>query len=205
MAHSYIRLERGQSSGTVTFSSSNTALTQATFTTAGTYVLQLTASNTQFSASAQVTITVNPAPVNQPPVVNAGPNQAITLPVSTITLNGTATDDGLPNGTLIISWSQVSGPTTAKLSSPNSAITQASFTAPGLYVLQLSANDTQYTSTSQVAVYVYAAGSSGQNQPPYVNAGPDQTILLPASAQLNGVAVDGSDFRTVPLPSNGRC
>ena len=177
-------------SGTVTFSSSNTAVTQATFTTAGTYVLQLTASNTQFSASAQVTITVNPAPVNQPPVVNAGPNQAITLPVSTVTLNGTATDDGLPNGTLIISWSQVSGPTTAKFSSPNSAITQASFTAPGLYVLQLSANDTQYTSTSQVAVYVYAAGSSGQNQPPYVNAGPDQTILLPASAQLNGVAVD---------------
>jgi hypothetical protein len=125
------------------------------------------------------TVTVKQSAVNQPPVVNAGPNQAITLPTSTVTLNGTATDDGLPNGTLIISWSQISGPTTATFSGPKMAITQASFTAPGLYVLQLSANDTQYTSTSQVAVYVYAAGSSGQNQPPYVNAGPNQTILLP--------------------------
>ena len=176
--------------GTVTFSSPSTAVTNATFSTAGTYVLQLTANDTQLSTSSNVTVTVTQSAVNQPPVVNAGMNQAITLPMSTVILHGTATDDGLPNGTLIVSWSQVSGPTTATFSSPNTAVTQANFTAPGLYVLQLSANDTQYTSTSQVSVYVYASGSSGQNQAPYVNAGSNQTVVLPASAQLNGAAVD---------------
>jgi len=34
---------------------------------------------------------------NQAPVVNAGSNQTITLPTNTLTLHGTATDDGLPN------------------------------------------------------------------------------------------------------------
>jgi len=175
--------------GTVTFSSPNTATTNATFTLAGSYVLQLSASNTQYTSTSQVTITVKSS-VNQPPVVSAGPNPAITLPTNSLLLQGTATDDGLPNGTLTVSWSQISGPTTVAFSSPNTAVTQVTFNTPGEYVFQLSANDTQYTTTSQVAVYVYAQGSNGQNQPPYVNAGLDQTILLPASAQLNGVAVD---------------
>jgi len=176
--------------GTVTFSSSSTAVTNATFSAAGTYVLQLTANDTQLSSSSQATVVVKPAPVNQPPVVSAGPNQAIILPVSTVTLSGTATDDGLPNGTLIVGWSEISGPTSVTFSSPNAAVTQARFTAPGAYVLQLSASDSQYTTTSQVTVYVYASGSNGKNEPPYVSAGPDQTIVLPAPVLLNGVAVD---------------
>ncbi|HET9306133.1 MAG TPA: PKD domain-containing protein, partial [Candidatus Sulfotelmatobacter sp.] len=176
--------------GTVSFGSPHAAITQATFSTFGVYVLQLTANDTQLSTSATTIVTVAPPAVNQPPVVNAGPNQAIMFPASTVTLNGTATDDGLPNGTLAVSWSQISGPTTATFNAPNTAATQVNLTAPGVYVLQLSASDTQYASTSQVTVYVYTSGGSGQNQPPYVNAGPDQTILLPTSAQLNGVAVD---------------
>ena len=176
--------------GTVTFSSPSTAVTTATFSAAGTDVLQLSANDSQYTSYSQVTITVKPSAVNQPPVVSAGPNQSITLPTTAVTLNGTATDDGLPNGTLTVAWTQISGPTTAVFGSPNTAITQATFNAIGLYVLQLSASDGQYTTTSQVSVYVYTQNSTGQNQPPYVNAGPDQTVLLPASAQLNGVAVD---------------
>ena len=53
------------------------------------------------------------APVNQPPVVSAGVNQTITLP-AVANLNGSATDDGLPNppGALTYAWSKVSGPGT---------------------------------------------------------------------------------------------
>ena len=48
---------------------------------------------------------------NQPPSVNAGPDQNITLPVNTVNLSGTASDDGRPvGGTLTLSWSRVSGP-----------------------------------------------------------------------------------------------
>ena len=47
--------------GTVTFGNINAASTTATFSTAGTYVLRLTASDTVLTAYAQCTITVNPA------------------------------------------------------------------------------------------------------------------------------------------------
>lgn len=93
-------------------------------------------------------------PQNQPPVVNAGPNQTITLPTNTVTLDGSATDDGLPNNTLTVSWSKVSGPGTVTFSSPNTATTQATFSTSGVYVLQLTANDTQLSSSSNVTITV---------------------------------------------------
>lgn len=48
-------------------------------------------------------------PTNQAPSVNAGADQSITLP-NGATLNGTVTDDGLPSGSLVTLWSQISGP-----------------------------------------------------------------------------------------------
>src|SRR5262249_50436207 len=39
---------------------------------------------------------------NQAPVVSAGPNQSITLPNNSVTLEGVVTDDGLPNNTLTV-------------------------------------------------------------------------------------------------------
>src|SRR6185437_10892811 len=69
---------------------------------AGTYVVQLIVNDGKVD-SAPATMMVVAQNPNQPPTVNAGPNQTITLPVNTVTLNGTATDDGLPSGTLNVS------------------------------------------------------------------------------------------------------
>jgi hypothetical protein len=91
---------------------------------------------------------------NQAPVVEAGPDQTINLPTNTATLDGTATDDGLPNNTLTISWTKVSGPGTVTFTSPSSVSTQATFSTFGAYVLQLSANDSQISSTSNVTITV---------------------------------------------------
>ena len=61
--------------GTVTFGNVGQLVTTASFSTSGTYVLRLTATDGQFTATDDVTIQVNAAvPVNQPPVVNAGPD-----------------------------------------------------------------------------------------------------------------------------------
>ena len=49
-------------------------------------------------------------PVNQPPSVNAGTDQTITLPAAA-NLDGTVTDDGLP-GPFTTTWSKFSGPGT---------------------------------------------------------------------------------------------
>src|SRR5439155_209520 len=136
-----------------------------------------------------VTITVNPASaVNQPATVNAGPNQTITLPASA-RLNGTASDDGLPVGsTLTTTWSKVSGPGNVTFGNVNALTTTAGFSAAGTYVLRLTASDSALSSTATITITVNPA--SAVNQPATVNAGPNQTITLPASASLNGTASD---------------
>src|SRR5438105_8841956 len=98
--------------------------------------------------------------VNQAPVVNAGPDQTITLP-KTATLNGLVTDDGYPIGsTLTITWTQVSGPGVATFSAPNAATTTASFSMAGSYVLRLTASDMEFTVSDEVAITVNPANQA---------------------------------------------
>ena len=59
------------------------------------YLLRLTANDGALTAFDEVSITVEPEPPNQAPVVSAGADQTVTLPDSA-TLDGTVTDDGLP-------------------------------------------------------------------------------------------------------------
>ena len=173
--------------GTVTFGNASLAATTATFSAAGTYVLRLGATDSVLSASDDVTVTVNPQPVNQPPVVNAGPDQTITLP-SSASLSGTATDDGLPNppGTLTTTWTKVSGPGTVTFGNAGARATTAAFSAAGSYVLRLTASDSVLSASDDVAITV----NTQVNTAPVVNAGPDQTITLPSTASLSGTVTD---------------
>jgi hypothetical protein len=144
--------------GTVTFANASAASTTASFSQAGTYVLQLTANDGALSTSANVTITVNPAPPqNQAPSVNAGPSQTITLP-STATLTGTVTDDGLPTppGVVTSTWSKVSGPGTVTFANASAASTTASFSQAGTYVLRLTATDGELSRSSDLTITVTA-------------------------------------------------
>lgn len=170
--------------GTVSFANPNAAVTTASFSQAGSYVLRLTADDSELTATDDVVITVNAA--NQPPVVDAGADQTITLP-SSATLSGSATDDGLPvGGSLTVTWSKTSGPGTVSFANPNAAGTTASFSEAGAYVLRLTASDTELTAFDEVTITVEPAA----NQPPTADAGPDQTITLPASVTLNGTGFD---------------
>jgi PKD repeat protein len=174
--------------GTVTFANPAAKVTTATFSAAGIYVLRLTASDSALSASATVTMTVNSAPANQAPVVNAGSNQTITLPAAA-NLNGTVTDDGLPNppATVTVTWSKDSGPGTVTFANPAAKVTTATFSAAGTYVLRLTASDSALSASATVTITV---NSAPVNQAPVVNAGSNQTITLPAAANLNGTVTD---------------
>ena len=142
--------------GTVTFGAPTSLSTSASFSAAGSYVLVLTASDTVLSASSSVTVTVNAAAVNQPPVVSAGQNQTITLPTNSVNLAGTASDDGLPNppGALTYAWTKSSGPGTVTFGAPTSLSTSASFSAAGSYILVLTASDSVLSAGSSVTVTV---------------------------------------------------
>jgi hypothetical protein len=94
---------------------------------------------------------------NSPPVVNAGPNQTLTLP-SPARLSGSVTDDGLPipPGLLTFTWSKVSGPGTVNFADPGALNTSASFSVEGVYVLRLTANDGLLAGTGDLTVTVTA-------------------------------------------------
>ena len=100
--------------------------------------------------------------VNLAPIANAGPDQSITVPANTVTLNGSATDDGQPNGSIAYSWTKVSGSGTVTFGNTSQAVTTAQFSAAGTYTLRLTANDGQLSATDDVVITVSpaAAGST---------------------------------------------
>jgi RHS repeat-associated protein len=166
--------------GSVTFGDAADAATSAAFTAAGTYVLRLTANDGEFTIGDDVEITVGHA--NAPPAVDAGPRQEIRLP-DFATLHGTVVDSDSPDVT--VAWSAIVAGAPVVFSSPDAAETTATFTAPGTYVLRLTANDTVSTIHDEVIVVVKPA-----NRTPQVDAGLDQSLTLPATASLNGTAFD---------------
>ena len=175
--------------GDVTFANPNQLATTAAFGLAGTHVLRLTANDSLLTSSDDVTITVNSIPgVNQPPVVDPGPDQNITLPDGA-TLNGKVTDDGLPaGGTLGVSWSKLTGPGTVTFGNANVATTTATFSEAGTYVLRLSGSDTASITSADVTILVRPAGEA--NQAPTVNTGPDQVVSVSGFGTLNGTVSD---------------
>jgi hypothetical protein len=68
-------------------------------------------------------------------------------------LQTSASDDGLPDGFVEVTWSKVSGPGHVSFSTLN-GVYRASFSAPGEYVLRLNANDTELTGTDDIRVTV---------------------------------------------------
>jgi hypothetical protein len=174
--------------GTVTFADPSAKSTSATFSTAGSYTLRLTASDSVLSTSDDVVITVSVTPINKAPVVNAGADQTITLPASA-SLAGTVTDDGLPNppATVTTTWMKISGPGTVTFTNASATATTASFSTAGAYILRLTANDSALTASDDIIITVNAAPI---NKAPVVNAGADQTITLPATASLSATVTD---------------
>jgi len=140
--------------GPVIFANPLAAATTATLSEPGVYVLRLTASNAQLTASSDVNISISQV-INQPPVVSAGANQTVEVPINTVTLTGSVTDDGLPLGGVITQqWSKLSGPGTVTFSAPTQLVTQATFSSPGTYLLQLTASDSQLSAGSVVSVAI---------------------------------------------------
>jgi hypothetical protein len=93
---------------------------------------------------------------NQPPTVDAGLDETIYLPINQVELDGTVTDDGLPNppATVTTTWSVVSGPGTVNFDDDSLVDTVARFTEAGLYVLRLTADDSELSDFDEVTIIV---------------------------------------------------
>lgn len=103
---------------------------------------------------------------NQPPQVEAGNVQTIVLPM-TASLEGVVSDDGLPNHTLKTTWSQMQGVAAVTFSASDHAVSQATFTQRGVYVLMLNATDGELTSSDTVTITVLPSRPSAAETKAY--------------------------------------
>jgi gliding motility-associated-like protein len=173
----------------------------------GTYVFRLTVTDNQGAKGQQnVSVKVNPQPVNLPPVVEAGNNQQITLPTNQITLSGTATD---PEGNaMTYAWSQINGSSVASINASGSLQTLVSNLVEGIYVFRLTATDNQNVSSfDEVSITVHPIPF---NLPPIANAGGNRVITLPTTSVLlegngtdpEGGAIEGYLWSQISGPNN---
>ena len=133
--------------------------------------------NSQWSSCGSLTLTVNGAPGNQPPVADAGPDQSgvVGQPVS---FNGGGSSD---RDGYIVSylWDFGDG------SQGNSISTSHTYSAPGVYTVTLTVTDNaSATDTDTATVTITDPGAS----PPVANAGPDQSGLVSQTLTFNGNA-----------------
>lgn len=98
-------------------------------------------------------------PVNTAPVVTAGNSRQVSVG-STVNLNGTVTDDGLPIGSVAHTWTQVSGPT-APPANPTLLNTTVLLPTAGTYVYRLTADDSALSSNSTVTYTAVADDGGG--------------------------------------------
>ncbi len=131
-----------------------------------------------------------PANDNAAPVVDAGENQ--TLQVLTTTLAGSVSDDGNPPpASLSVAWSTLSGPGSVDFDDPNDPTTAVAFDTYGTYLLELSADDGELTTTDSVRIDV--------RQPLSATASANVTNGgAPLAVQFTGSATGGNPLTAQP-------
>ena len=123
---------------------------------------------------------------NKPPIAVAGPDQVITLPTDSVSLDGRTSSD--PDG-MISSylWTKISGPSSFNIHKPSDSITKVRALVVGIYQFELKVTDNDGLSAKDT-MRVIVDSVVTTNHPPIANAGPDQTITLPA----NTINLEGS-------------
>ena len=197
--------------GNVAFANANAAATTATFDAAGTYVVRLTGTDGTLSASDDATVTITAPPVNQGPVVSAGPDVSGTVS-NAVALNGTATDDGLPAGSsLTVTWSKVRGPGNVTFANANAAATSATFDAAGTYVVRLTGSDSALSASDDATVTISTPVPAGpvvrSVNPATYTVGQPVTVTLtctiPAGAASYGLEETPPTGWTIAAISDG--
>jgi len=131
-----------------------------------------------------VTITVS-SPANQPPVANAGPDQAVTDSdrngSEEVTLDGSGSSD--PDGSIVSFVWREGAAQIATGTKPTVTL------STGTHLITLTVTDNgSLTATDTVTITV----SSPANQPPLANAGPDQSVTDSDRNGSEQVTLDGS-------------
>jgi hypothetical protein len=111
-------------------------------------------------AMLHLTTSGSSTPTNQAPIVNAGSDAS--TPDLHYDLQGKVEDSTVPAGkSLTSSWSIVSGPGTVSFGDVAAAVTRATFSAGGAYVLELVATDGELSASDTVQIKVGTQPTGG--------------------------------------------
>ncbi|XP_015475722.1 dyslexia-associated protein KIAA0319 homolog isoform X2 [Parus major] len=154
----------------------------------GNYTFRLTVIDSDGAANSTIAfLTVN-KPVDYPPIANAGPNQAVTLPQNFITLNGNQSSDDHEIVSYEWSLSPKSKGKVVAMQGVRTPYLQLSAMQEGDYTFQLTVTDSaRQRSTAEVTLIVQPEN----NSPPVAVAGPDKELTFP----VESTTLDGSKSR----------
>ena len=134
--------------------------------------------------------TVTEPTPNKGPKADAGPDQVITLPTDTVTLNGSASTD--PDGSItFFLWQKLSG-TNSSFVTPNSSQTDVKDLEEGIYIFELTVTDDKGAIARDTMQVTVSPAPLPENKPPVADAGKDQSVILTANTF---VILDGSDSK----------
>ena len=117
--------------------------------------LESTVSGSYYNQSQGImSSSVSVGETNQAPVIaDLSSTETITF-TADLDLDASVTDDELPTDTLITTWSHVSGPATTTFEDASAVDTTVSFSQEGVYVIRLTADDGDLSSTFDITVTV---------------------------------------------------
>ncbi len=145
--------------GIVTFVDVSNPGTVANFSQEGEYVLRLTGQLNGDTRIADLHVFLTPH--NKSPWVTAGETRFVTEGTYTVSLEGEVRDDGMPEGIPVTTnWAKLFGPGEVIFADPHDPKTEVTFSEEGIYILQLSATDTEYEFSNSVEIRVGAVCSS---------------------------------------------
>ncbi len=185
----------------VVFGNLTSPATTATFSTPGTYVLRLTASDSLLTSFSEVTITVNPVRINHPPVAS---NQSINLNANSIqAVTLTATDADGDSLTYAIVSNPVNG--TLGGTPPNVTYTpNANFTGPDSFTFKANdgiADSAPATISLSVNLVTNVSGSDVVAVFHLDNNLTDATGMHGNLTLANGATFDSSNLGWMSTPS----
>jgi N-acetylneuraminic acid mutarotase len=136
------------------------------------------------------------APGNQPPVACAGADQVITVPASTVNLNGSCSSDP-DNNITSYNWTKISGPLTLSIANANAVQTQVTSLVQGVYQFELKvtdagglfSKDTVQITVNNDPTFVVACDNTNR---PIVNAQLTQVGTLSQTRSWTAIASAGN-------------
>lgn len=180
------------SGGAATLTGQTTPTVRAANLTEGSYTFRLTVKD-DLGALQYDEVEITVLAGNEIPMANAGSDKSMTLPTNSLKLYGSGHDS---DGSIVsYKWTQYGGPAALMVDENTAVLTLSSLVAGNYYFRLTVTDDRGATADDNVLVKVYEAALTTEAEfvstSPLADAGPNQTLTLPAnSTTLSGSGTD---------------